>query len=89
MKLQIGNAHRAIALKLIAGAFIAGALLMLGLAVNAGTTHAEAAPPTPTATVAPMVVGQPMMLTDASGNTIMVMQGSTFYIFPATPPAPK
>ena len=55
-----------------------------------GTNYAQTAtPPAPTATVAPMTVGQPMMLQDADGNTIMIMQGSTFYIFPKAIATPK
>ena len=66
------------------------AVLTLAVAGSTGTSHAETAtPPAPTATVAPMTVGQPMMLQDAAGNTIMIMQGSTFYIFPKAAATPK
>ena len=78
------------AVKLSVAAFIGAAMLTLAVAGSTGTTHAETAtPPAPTATVAPMTVGQPMMLQDAAGNTIMIMQGSTFYIFPKAAPSPK
>ena len=88
--LKLSTTHRLLALKLIAGAFIGGIILMLLLSTTSGTTHAETAtPPAPTATVAPMTVGQPMMLQDAAGNTIMIMQGSTFYIFPKAAATPK
>ena len=78
------------AVKLSVAAFIGAAMLTLAVAGSTGTSHAETAtPPAPTATVAPMTVGQPMMLLDAAGNTIMIMQGSTFYIFPKAAPTPK
>ena len=85
--------NRTLVLKSIAAAFIVGAVLTVLLATNSGTTHANGitATPVPTATVSPMVVGQPMMLMDAAGNSIVIMQGSTFYIFPKQPatPSPK
>lgn len=89
--LQLNNTNKAAAIKLTIGAFIGGGLLILALGTAPGTSLAEEPTPMPTATVAPMTVGQPMMLTDAAGNTIMIMQGSTFYIFPAVPvtPTPK
>jgi len=78
------------AVKLSVAAFIGAAMLTLAVAGSTGTTHAETAtPPAPTATAAPMTVGQPMMLQDAAGNTIMIMQGSTFYIFPKAAATPK
>ena len=78
------------AVKLSVAAFIGAAMLTLAVAGSTGTSHAETAtPPAPTATVAPMTVGQPMMLQDAAGNTIMIMQGSTFYIFPKAAATPK
>ena len=81
---------RAAAVKLSVAAFIGAAMLTLAVAGSTGTSHAETAtPPAPTATVAPMTVGQPMMLQDAAGNTIMIMQGSTFYIFPKAVASPK
>ena len=88
--LKLSTTHRTLALKLIAGAFISGLILMLLISATSGTTHAQTpTPPAPTATVAPMTVGQPMMLQDAAGNTIMIMQGSTFYIFPKAIATPK
>lgn len=75
-------------IKLAIAAFIGGGLLTLALSAGAGTSSAEEATPMPTATVAPMVVGQPMLLTDAAGNTVIVMQGSTFYLFPKVPATP-
>ena len=78
------------AVKLSVAAFIGAAMLTLAVAGSTGTSHAETAtPPAPTPTVAPMTVGQPMMLQDAAGNTIMIMQGSTFYIFPKAAATPK
>ena len=88
MKLPIVT--KTMVVKLCAAAIIGGAMLMLAIAGSTGITHAETAtPPAPTATVAPMTVGQPMMLMDGAGNTIMLMQGSTFYIFPKAEPTPK
>lgn len=86
--LQLTKTSKILAIKLAIAAFIGGGILTLALSAGSGTSSAEEPTPMPTATVAPMVVGQPMMLTDAAGNTIMIMQGSTFYIFPkplATP----
>lgn len=88
--MQLIKTNKTVALKLTVAAFIGGAILMLALSTGSGVSHAETAtPPAPTATVAPMTVGQPMMLTDAAGNTIMVMQGSTFYVFPKAEATPK
>ena len=89
-QLNIPTVTKTAAVKLSVAAFIGAAMLTLAVAGSTGTTHAETAtPPAPTATVAPMIVGQPMMLQDAAGNTIMIMQGSTFYIFPKAAPSPK
>ena len=90
ISLKLSTAHRMLALKLIAVAFIVGLILMLLLSTTSGTSYAQTAtPPAPTATVAPMIVGKPMMLFDADGNTIMIMQGSKFYIFPKAIATPK
>ncbi len=87
---KLPNVTKTAAVKLSVAAFIVAAMLTLAVAGSTGTTHAETAtPPAPTATVAPMTVGQPMMLQDAAGNTIMIMQGSTFYIFPKAAATPK
>ena len=89
-QLNIPTVTKTAAVKLSVAAFIGAAMLTLAVAGSTGTSHAETAtPPAPTATVAPMTVGQPMMLQDAAGNTIMVMQGSTFYIFPKAVASPK
>jgi len=89
-QLNIPTVTKTAAVKLSVAAFIGAAMLTLAVAGSTGTTHAETAtPPAPTATVAPMTVGQPMMLQDAAGNTIMIMQGSTFYIFPKAAATPK
>ena len=89
-QLNIPTVTKTAAVKLSVAAFIGAAMLTLAVAGSTGTTHAETAtPPAPTATVAPMIVGQPMMLQDAAGNTIMIMQGSTFYIFPKAVASPK
>jgi len=89
-QLNIPTVTKTAAVKLSVAAFIGAAMLTLAVAGSTGTTHAETAtPPAPTATVAPMTVGQPMMLQDAAGNTIMIMQGSTFYIFPKAVASPK
>ncbi len=89
-QLNIPTVTKTAAVKLSVAAFIGAAMLTLAVAGSTGTTHAETAtPPAPTATVAPMTVGQPMMLLDAAGNTIMIMQGSTFYIFPKAAATPK
>ena len=83
---KIPTVTKTAAVKLSVAAFIGAAMLTLAVAGSTGTSHAETAtPPAPTPTVAPMTVGQPMMLQDAAGNTIMIMQGSTFYIFPRQP----
>ena len=87
---KLPTVNKTAAVKLSVAAFIGAAMLTLAVAGSTGTTHAETAtPPAPTATVAPMTVGQPMMLQDAAGNTIMIMQGSTFYIFPKAAATPK
>lgn len=89
-QLNIPTVTKTAAVKLSVAAFIGAAILTLAVAGSTGTSHAETAtPPAPTATVAPMTVGQPMMLQDAAGNTIMIMQGSTFYIFPKAAATPK
>lgn len=89
-QLNIPTVTKTAAVKLSVAAFIGAAMLTLAVAGSTGTSHAETAtPPAPTATVAPMTVGQPMMLQDAAGNTIMIMQGSTFYIFPKAVASPK
>ena len=89
-QLNIPTVTKTAAVKLSVAAFIGAAMLTLAVAGSTGTTHAETAtPPAPTATVSPMTVGQPMMLQDAAGNTIMIMQGSTFYIFPKAAATPK
>lgn len=89
-QLNIPTVTKTAAVKLSVAAFIGAAMLTLAVAGSTGTSHAETAtPPAPTATVAPMTVGQPMMLQDAAGNTIMIMQGSTFYIFPKAAATPK
>ena len=89
-QLNIPTVTKTAAVKLSVAAFIGAAMLTLAVAGSTGTTHAETAtPPAPTATGAPMTVGQPMMLQDAAGNTIMIMQGSTFYIFPKAIATPK
>ena len=89
-QLNIPTVTKTAAVKLSVAAFIGAAMLTLAVAGSTGTTHAETAtPPAPTPTVAPMIVGQPMMLQDAAGNTIMIMQGSTFYIFPKAAATPK
>ena len=89
-QLNIPTVTKTAAVKLSVAAFIGAAMLTLAVAGSTGTSHAETAtPPAPTATVAPMTVGQPMMLQDAAGNTIMIMQGSTFYIFPKAATSPK
>ena len=89
-QLNIPTVTKTAAVKLSVAAFIGAAMLTLAVAGSTGTTHAETAtPPAPTPTVGPMTVGQPMMLQDAAGNTIMIMQGSTFYIFPKAAPTPK
>ena len=89
-QLNIPTVTKTAAVKLSVAAFIGAAMLTLAVAGSTGTSHAETAtPPAPTATVAPMIVGQPMMLQDAAGNTIMIMQGSTFYIFPKAAATPK
>ena len=89
-QLNIPTVTKTAAVKLSVAAFIGAAMLTLAVAGSTGTSHAETAtPPAPTATVAPMIVGQPMMLQDAAGNTIMIMQGSTFYIFPKAVASPK
>ena len=88
--LKLPTVTKTAAVKLSVAAFIGAAMLTLAVAGSTGTSHAETAtPPAPTATVAPMIVGQPMMLQDAAGNTIMIMQGSTFYIFPKAAATPK
>ena len=89
-QLNIPTVTKTAAVKLSVAAFIGAAMLTLAVAGSTGTSHAETAtPPAPTSTVAPMTVGQPMMLQDAAGNTIMIMQGSTFYIFPKAAATPK
>ena len=89
-QLNIPTVTKTAAVKLSVAAFIGAAMLTLAVAGSTNTTHAETAtPPAPTPTVAPMTVGQPMMLQDAAGNTIMIMQGSTFYIFPKAAATPK
>ena len=92
-QLNIPTVTKTAAVKLSVAAFIGAAMLTLAVAGSTGTSHAETATPpaptAPTATVAPMTVGQPMMLQDAAGNTIMIMQGSTFYIFPKAAATPK
>jgi hypothetical protein len=90
ISMKIPNLNKTMTIKLCAAAIIGGAILTLAVAGSTGITHAETAtPPAPTATVAPMTVGQPMMLIDGAGNTIMLMQGSTFYIFPKAEATPK
>ena len=73
--------------KLAIAVFCAAALITL-LANAPRTSQATSVTPAiaPTATVSPMIVGQPMMLTDANGNTFMIMQGSTFFVFPKQEP---
>ncbi len=71
-------------------AIMAGGLFFIA-SVNNSTQAAKANLPVVTPTVAPMVVGQPIMLTDAQGNTFVVLQGSTFFLFPKPEetPTPK
>lgn len=81
---QLTKTNKMLAKKVAIIGFLSGALVILAATVTAGTTDAKALQitPGPTATVAPMVVGQPMRLHDDAGNTVIVMQGSTYYLFP-------
>lgn len=76
-----GNKTRLLKLALVVFCF--SALLTLWFSVPVNSKAAEiTATIQPTATVAPMVVGKPMLLTDAQGNSFLIMQGSTFFVFP-------
>lgn len=84
--MKLGNVNiwadktRVAKLALLVAIMAAG--LFFVASANNNTQAAKAKLPVATPTVAPMIVGQPMMLTDAQGNTFVVLQGSTFFLFP-------